>query len=170
MEEIRVQIEKELHMLRQLLETDVTAVAWKLKEDNRLSWWAADGCTDDRYRSLAIRMGRGLEGSVPRIGRPLIIDEANSDTQGRREESPFMRVEQLLAAAVYPIAGTDGVNGVLLAGSRSPRTYSPDNLAVMQLSSRKLNQLRYQAHTGSMISAENHYAIIEAKNGEEASR
>lgn len=166
---MRELVEKELGLVRQLLATDVAAVAWKSNEDSRWNWWAAVGCEDDRYRSLAIRMGRGLEGSVPRIGRPLIIDEANADTQGRRDESPFMRVEQLLAAAAYPITGKAGINGVLMAGSRSARTYSQDNLLVLQLSSRWLNQLRDYAETGIPLAADTHYDIIHNKKGEEAS-
>ena len=167
--ELRERIANELATLRRLLDTDVTAVAWKREEDNRWSWSMAVGCADDRYRSLAIRIGRGLEGSVPRIGRPLVIDDSHRDSHVKRDESPFMRVEQLLSAAAYPISGTAGVNGVLLAGSRSARTYSPDNLLVMQLSSRRLSQLKHDAGALTPASPGTSYDIIEAKKGDEAS-
>lgn len=162
-------IANELSNLRQLLDTDVTAVAWKREEDNRWIWCMAVGCADDRYRNLAIRIGRGLEGSVPRIGRPLIIDESNRDSHVKRDDSPFMRVEQLLSAAACPISEATGVNGVLLAGSRSTRTFSPDNLQAMQLSSRRLSQLKNDAKVQKPASPGTPCDIIEVRKGEEAS-
>jgi nitrogen regulatory protein A len=146
-ENVRNLVQKELDLLRELIGADVAAVAWKRKEDGKWAWWAASGCADDRYRKLTIRLGRGLEGSVTRIGRPLVLDGNDPDTARKREESPLMLVEQLQAAAAYPIAGSAEVHGVLLVGHRQLLAYSQENLLVVQLSARWLGQLRDYGET-----------------------
>ncbi|GIO12997.1 hypothetical protein J19TS2_25520 [Cohnella xylanilytica] len=149
MEKVRELVERELALLRELLPIDVAAVAWSGAEDRRLAWWAASGCSDDRYRTLAIRPGRGLEGTVPRIGRPLVLDAGDPGTPRRREESALMLVEGLHSAAAYPVSGEEGLCGVLLVGNRQARAYSQDHLLVVQLSARWLGQLRDYAEKGA---------------------
>lgn len=161
MERVRGLVEKELALLRELVSADVSAVAWKRREDGGWSWWAAAGCGDDRHRQLAVRMGRGPEGRAPRIGRPVVVDDAHRELSAVREESPLMVVERLQAAIAYPIVGSAGVDGVLLAGNRDARAYTHDNLLVMQLSSRWLGQLRDYAENGAPVPADARHGIME---------
>ncbi|REK68287.1 MAG: GAF domain-containing protein [Cohnella sp.] len=133
--------EKELEQLRELISVDVAALAWYRERERRLVWEVASGCGDERYRMLSIRIGRGLEGTVPRIGRPLILDPCNPGTARMKEQSPLMLVEKLQVAAGFPVLSQGRLKGVLLAGNRSVRCYTPENLAVLQLSANWLGQL-----------------------------
>ena len=124
-------IEAELTHLREALASDVAAVAWLPDGRPQWAWWAASGCADDRYRMLSIRPGRGLEGSVLRVGRPLALDDSHPDAARKRQESALMNVERLLAAAACPIAAA-GSPGVLMVGARSSRRYTADDLLVLR--------------------------------------
>ncbi|WP_158630030.1 GAF domain-containing protein [Cohnella sp. AR92] len=125
-------VEKELSVLRERLQLDVAAVSWRRARDLRWEWWAASGCRDERFRSLSIRVGRGIEGSVPRIGRTLVIDGEHPDSDRQREDSALMHVEQLISAIACPIVIKDIPQGVLLAGSREERVFSREQLKSVQ--------------------------------------
>lgn len=147
MELAREAVEKELSVLRELLEVDVAAVSWKRARDRQWEWWAASGCRDERFRSLSIRIGRGIEGAVPRIGRSLIIDKEHPNGGKQREESALMHVEQLVSAIACPILVKDVPEGVLLAGVREERSFSKEQLQRTQLAAAMLGQWAEEAES-----------------------
>ncbi|MBN2981920.1 MULTISPECIES: GAF domain-containing protein [Cohnella] len=150
-EKVRELMEKELHLLRELLSADVAALAWMQDRERRLDWAIASGCGDDRYRMLSIRIGRGLEGTVPRIGRPLVLDPCNPSASRMKEQSPFMLLEKLQTAAGLPVNVHGQLKGVLLAGFRSVRCFTPENLTVLQMSAKWLGQLgEYDSEGGKV--------------------
>jgi nitrogen regulatory protein A len=133
-------VEKELSVLREQLQVDVAAVSWRRARDSRWEWWAASGCRDERFRALSIRVGRGIEGAVPRIGRTLVIDGEHPDSGRQREDSALMHVEQLIAAIACPIVMKDIPQGVLLAGVREERVFSKEQLRSAQQFAARLGQ------------------------------
>ncbi|THF78042.1 GAF domain-containing protein [Cohnella fermenti] len=143
----RESVERELSALRELLEVDVAAVSWKRARDRQWEWWAASGCRDERFRTLSIRMGRGIEGTVPRIGRSLVIDVEHPNGSRQREESALMHVEQLMSAIACPILVQDVPQGVLLAGTREDRVFSREQLQRTQLAAAMIGQWAEDAQT-----------------------
>jgi nitrogen regulatory protein A len=118
-------IQDELDSLRNQTASDFSGLAWMDQHDNRIRWFYVSGNSNERFKRLALKPGRGLAGIVLRLGRPLIIDSRlpNLERTNLQHEYSIMLVEDLLAAIAFPIKIQDETRGVLLIGDRSDRYY-----------------------------------------------
>jgi nitrogen regulatory protein A len=118
-------IQDELDSLRNQTASDFSGIAWMDQHDNRIRWFYVSGNSNERFKRLALKPGRGLAGLVLRLGRPLIIDNRlpGSERTSLQHEYSIMLVEDLLAVIAFPIKIQDETRGVLLIGDRSDRYY-----------------------------------------------
>jgi len=119
------EIQRELDGFRSSTSADFVALAWISDDDHRMRWRMASGSRSERYRTLPVRPGRELAGTVYRIGRTLAWDGSTPDLGRKRLESPLMMAEELKAAAASPVFCDSDIQGIVLAGQRSDRVLLP---------------------------------------------
>lgn len=126
-------IQNELDSLCKLTASDFSGLAWINQQDSRIRWLYASGNSNERYKRLAQKPGRGLAGLVLKLGRPIIIDASMTDSELSRIQHnyPIMLVEQLHAALAVPITLHDETGGVLLIGNRTERYYEENDLQIV---------------------------------------
>mgnify|MGYP000862899019 FL=1 len=135
------EIQRELDGFRSSTSADFVALAWISDDDHRMRWRMASGSRSERYRTLPVRPGRELAGTVYRIGRTLAWDGSTPDLGRKRLESPLMMAEELKAAAASPVFRDSDIQGIVLAGQRSDRVYSPDDLRALEKLCERLGRL-----------------------------
>ncbi|WP_234441852.1 GAF domain-containing protein, partial [Streptomyces sp. WM6386] len=98
-----------------------------------------DGSVSPRFQSLRLQLGEGLGGLVAQTSRPYVTPDYRSDERFRHTDSidagvldeglvPILGVPLLLGAS----SGRGGkVIGVLFAADRAPRSFSPDEVALL---------------------------------------
>jgi nitrogen regulatory protein A len=123
-------IQDELDSLCKITTSDFSGLAWIDQHDSRIRWLYVSGNSNERYKRLAQKLGRGLAGLVLRLGRPIIIDAVTNDKELSRlqHDYPIMLVEHLHTALAVPIKLQDETRGVLLIGNRSDRYYEENDL------------------------------------------
>lgn len=92
-----------------------------------LVWEAAVGNLSDRYRRMATRPGKGLNGSVVKVGRGAAFHVAELIAKRELHEYPILLAEKLRSAYAAPVMEGDKVRGVLLVGDRVKRIYRPED-------------------------------------------
>jgi nitrogen regulatory protein A len=124
------EIQEELDSLCKITTSDFSGLAWIDQHDSRIRWLYTSGNSNERYKRLALKPGRGLAGLVLKLGRPIIIDAGMNDLEQSRVQYdyPIMLVEHLHAAIAVPITVHDETRGVLLIGNRSERYYEENDL------------------------------------------
>jgi nitrogen regulatory protein A len=124
------EIQDELDSLCKITSSDFSGIAWIDQHDSRIRWLYASGNSNERFKRLALKSGRGLAGLVLKLGRPIIIDAGMTDFELSRVQYdyPIMLVEHLHAALAVPIKVHAETRGVLLIGSRSDRYYEENDL------------------------------------------
>jgi nitrogen regulatory protein A len=124
------EIQDELDSLCKITTSDFSGLAWIDQHDSRIRWLYASGNSNERFKRLALKSGRGLAGLVLKLGRPIIVDAGMTELELSRVQYdyPIMLVEHLLAAIAVPITIHDETRGVLLIGNRSDRYYEENDL------------------------------------------
>jgi nitrogen regulatory protein A len=125
-----IEIQNELDSLCKITTSDFSGLAWIEQHDNRIRWLYVSGNSNDRFKRLALKPGRGLAGLVLKLGRPIIIDMSTPDLERihLQQEYSIMLVEDLHAVIAVPIKIKDEKRGVLLIGNRSERYYEENDL------------------------------------------
>ena len=100
-----------------LLEGDSGELVWKL----------AAGNLSDRYKTIAGRVGKGLAGSVIKVGRGMSLHVSELIANRQLHEYPILLAEKLRSAFAVPIMSGNKVQGVLLAGDRVKRIYRQED-------------------------------------------
>ncbi|WP_054955326.1 GAF domain-containing protein [Paenibacillus dakarensis] len=117
--------------LRQLTESDFCAVAEYDSSARQIQWKAASGNTNEKYRYIVNRTGKGISGEVIRIGR--IVQRTCISDEERRSTDSIMLAERLVIAAAAPIhKGDIGIEGVLLIGRRNEAKYTAADLNMLE--------------------------------------
>jgi nitrogen regulatory protein A len=122
------EIQFELDQLRSVTSSDFSGMAWIEHHDSRIRWLYASGNSNERYKKLALKPGRGLAGLVIKLGRHVIVDAAMQNLERLRHDYSIMLVEQLLSAIAVPITIRYETCGVLLIGDRTERLYETSDL------------------------------------------
>jgi nitrogen regulatory protein A len=124
------EIQEELDSLCKITTSDFSGLAWIDQHDNRIRWLYVSGNSNERFKRLALKPGRGLAGLVLKLGRPIVIDTSMPDSERIRlhHDYSIMLVEDLHAAIAVPIKIQDETLGVLLIGNRSERYYEENDL------------------------------------------
>ena len=130
---VNEEIQNELDSLCKITTSDFSGLAWIDQQDSRIRWLYASGNSNERYKRLALKSGRGLAGLVLKLGRPIIIDAGLTDLELSRiqYDYPIMMVENLHSAIAVPIKILDETRGVLLMGNRTERLYEENDLQLI---------------------------------------
>ncbi len=112
MESIQVEIEQKLHDLCTNTSSDFSAIAHVDQGNQTIRWEYAHGFTNNRYKNMVIRPGKGLSGSVVRFGTTMILDIGTPDRQRTRLQYPIMLAENLVSAVAVPDGTNDCVKSI----------------------------------------------------------
>lgn len=135
-------IELHLTQLRSLLSCDFAGLAYA--ENQLVRWKIVSGNRNDRYKKIVLRSGKGIAGQVLRSGRPMTVDSLQNNAHIEIKDFPIMLAENLVSAVAVPLSINTKVVGVLLIGSRSPRSYFTQDIELMN---------NFAEQLGSMIQA-----------------
>jgi nitrogen regulatory protein A len=132
MEAIQVEIEQKLHDLCTNTSSDFSAYANVDQETHTIRWEYAYGFTNNRFKNMVIRPGKGLSGSVVRFGITMILDIDTPNRQQTRLQYPIMLAENLVSAVAVPVHVNGKVAGVLLIGSRTEVKYTTEQIELLK--------------------------------------
>lgn len=88
-------------------------------QQTELRWTHVSGNTSDHYKTIRLRIGKGIAGEVWRTGREQRATEIQSDSQNFLKY-PIARLEQLDMTIGIPIVQDGITRAVLLLGYRNP--------------------------------------------------
>ena len=88
-------------------------------QQTELRWTHVAGNTSDHYKTIRLRIGKGIAGEVWRTGREQRATEIQSDSQNLLKY-PIARLEQLDTTIGIPIMKNGIIQAVLLLGYRKP--------------------------------------------------
>lgn len=91
-------------------------------EQTVIKWQYASGNINTRYQRIVLRNGRGIAGTVMRVGKRMIIHDIQTEVdEVERIHYPIVISEQLTAIVAIPLWHHTSVEGVLLLGQRQGR-------------------------------------------------
>ncbi|AQR78803.1 GAF domain-containing protein [Paenibacillus larvae subsp. larvae] len=105
---------------------DVIALALYDRNRREIRWRIAYGASSEQYKAIAIRIGKGVAGTVLQTQRKLVVEAFPEEMPEDQMEYPIMMVERLRSAIVVPIKKDGEVYGVLLAGYRTRQSFTHD--------------------------------------------
>jgi nitrogen regulatory protein A len=126
MNNLIARIETHLNQIRNLTSSDFAGLAWTDRNDYIIRWKFASGNRNERYKRIILRPGRGIAGQVIRSGRPMRLDSFTIQSGDDAREYPIFLAENLKSAAAAPVVINSKVKGVLLIGTRMPRSYTDE--------------------------------------------
>lgn len=141
MEALQVEIKQRLRDLCTNTSSEFSAIATVDQESQTIRWEYAYGFTNNRYKNMVIRPGKGLSGSVVRFGTTMILDINTPNRQKTRLQYPIMLAENLVSAAAVPIHSNGKVCAVLLIGSRSEVIYTTEHIELLKRVANELSAL-----------------------------
>ncbi|WP_116048356.1 helix-turn-helix domain-containing protein [Amycolatopsis palatopharyngis] len=118
---------------RMLLRVDVSYLSLNDAADGGTYMRVTDGSASALFQQLRLGMGEGLGGLVAQTARPYATADYPSDDRFDHT-GPIDRAvgdEGLVAILGVPLALGETVIGVLYASDRRPRTFSPDEVALL---------------------------------------
>jgi K+-sensing histidine kinase KdpD len=118
-----------LPRIRTILEADTCAVLLLDGRHQELVARAAVGIEEEVERGVRIPIGRGFAGRVAADRRPVVLD----DVDHADVLNPILREKGIKSLLGVPLVVRDEVIGVLHVGSLSPRTFTGDDTAMLQL-------------------------------------
>lgn len=84
-----------------------------------IKWHYASGNSNDRFKLIILRKGRGMAGTVMKTGKRMIIADVNTALSAEEKiDYPIILSENLTAVIALPLWYNDQVYGVLLFGQR----------------------------------------------------
>ena len=85
-----------------------------------IKWKYVSGNTNERYKLIILRMGRGLAGTVMKTGKRMVIADVDMAlTQAEKIKFPIILNEALTAVVAVPLWLDEQMYGVLLLGQRN---------------------------------------------------
>lgn len=141
-------VEAELAKLRQHILADFSALSWVGRNEKLLRWKIVSGNSNERFKQIAQKPGKGLAGIVIRHGRPFIVDGRMPGIERVRLEYPIMIAEHLLSAAAVPVWISAEEKGVLLAGMRSVHLYQDQELNELKHAADRIEHYLQERDTG----------------------
>lgn len=118
-----------LERVRGLLDTDTAAIMLLDAEAEQLVTMAAIGLEAEVEQGFRLDLGVGFTGRVAAERTPIVIDHVDSSTVA----SPVLRKIGLKTLVGVPMLSGGDLVGVLHLGSFSPRQFSPDDVALLQM-------------------------------------
>jgi nitrogen regulatory protein A len=109
------------------LKCDFVGLALQNEEGPDVRWHYAIGNTNDKYKRIILRYGKGIAGKVIATGRPMTIKHFPEDIQGKELEYPIMLAEKIISSFAVPILRKGSPKGVLLLGQRRPYQFTEED-------------------------------------------
>ncbi|MEV7612607.1 GAF domain-containing protein [Streptomyces sp. NPDC089799] len=122
-----------VHRAKLLLGTDVTYLSLNDDEAGDTYMRVTDGSVAVAFQQVRLGMGQGLGGLVAQTARPYATGDYRTDTRFRHTGTidHAVREEGLRAILGVPLRLGTRVIGVLYAADRTPRTFTPDEIALL---------------------------------------
>lgn len=98
---------------------DFVGFALQNREGPDVRWHYAAGNSNDKYKKITVRYGKGIAGKVIATGSPITINNFPENIHGKALEYPIMLAEKLVFAFAVPIFYKGAPKGVLLVGRRT---------------------------------------------------
>jgi K+-sensing histidine kinase KdpD len=118
-----------LARIRDALETDSAAVLMLDETRNELVARAAVGLEEAVEQGVRIPVGAGFAGQVAAERRPLVLD----DVDHADVLNPILREKGIKSMLGVPLVVTDRVLGVLHVGTLSPRTFTSEDVDLLEV-------------------------------------
>ena len=109
-------------------------------QQTELRWTHVAGNTSDHYKTIRLRIGKGIAGEVWRTGREQRATEIQSDSQNLLKY-PIARLEQLDMTIGIPIVQDGITRAVLLLGYRNPLALNVADMTAVYAALRGLETL-----------------------------
>jgi nitrogen regulatory protein A len=135
---------QELNRLRSEIQIDCCVLGLLDGKEGALKWRLAAGNLNERYRNMSDRPGRGITGTVVKVGRPMSLHIPELIMSRHLHEYPILLSEKLRSAYVVPIWKDLELLGVLLAGDRKRRIYRAEERDSMIKSCERISQILLQ--------------------------
>ncbi|WP_438445249.1 GAF domain-containing protein [Gorillibacterium sp. sgz5001074] len=130
-----------LSLLKDKLDADYVALALYDREQEEIRWRVAFGALSERYKAIAIRMGKGIAGDVLLTGRPLAVHDFPEDVASDPLEYPIMIIEKLISCYAAPVGDGGTVFGTLMAADRKGRIFSKSDRDTVDQAARSIGKL-----------------------------
>jgi GAF domain-containing protein/anti-sigma regulatory factor (Ser/Thr protein kinase) len=128
-------LEQLLTRVREVLDTDTAAVYELDDEEQTLVARASKGLGGEGVeRGVRVPVGRGFAGLVAERREPV----RSADIEGLELVSPLMREQGIVSLVGVPLVVEDRLLGVLHAGTREPRVFTGDDVALLELAAERL--------------------------------
>lgn len=134
----------EMNRTRSALACDLCALALTGEDGRTLRWKFAAGNLNDRCLKMVDPPGRGLSGSVAKVGRPMTLQTSELERARKLHEYPIFISELLRSAHAVPLLQSGKVGGVLLIGDRTNRSYKQEELLVASACGERIIKLLAQ--------------------------
>jgi sigma-B regulation protein RsbU (phosphoserine phosphatase) len=118
-----------LERVRDLLDADTAAILLLDVHSRQLVATAAKGLEDEVRQGFRVSVGRGFAGRVADLRRPVVIAEVTPDDV----VNPILLEKGIRSLLGVPIFAAGEVVGVLHIGSLVPRTFTTDDIHLLEL-------------------------------------
>ncbi|WP_052476097.1 GAF domain-containing protein [Cohnella kolymensis] len=132
---------EELQRLRTQIGSDFCSLGLLEGYDRLLKWKLASGNVNDRFLSIIERPGRGLSGSVVKVGRAMQLNVPELVAARQLHEYAVLLAENLRSAYAIPLFIGNQVTGILLAGDRKRRIYRTEERNQIALAGERITQI-----------------------------
>ncbi|TCS84542.1 GAF domain-containing protein [Tepidibacillus fermentans] len=112
-----------MEQLQQKTNVDFVALAIYDVMTDEIRWRLAIGASNERYKRIVIRMGKGIAGEVVQLNRIIKIENFPYDAIGDSIEYPIILIEHLRSVLAVPVSFQQKIYGVLLIGQRTERVF-----------------------------------------------
>lgn len=150
-QEIQHAVRSLLENLREETGSDFAAIALYDPENKEIRWRIAFGALSERYRGIAIRIGKGIAGDVVSTGRPMIVASFPADVPENPLEYPIMLVEQLVSCYAAPIGDERRVFGVLMVAQRTDRLYQQTDQQTARRTAERIGALYAPSYNAAKL-------------------
>ncbi|RRO20703.1 GAF domain-containing protein [Saccharopolyspora rhizosphaerae] len=118
---------------RTLLGADVSYLSLNDEAAGGTYMRVTDGCVSQLFKEVALGMGKGIGGLVAQTARPYASPDYFRDDRvtHTRAIDDAVRDEGLAAILGVPLSVGDDVIGVLYAADRTPREFTPEEVALL---------------------------------------
>ncbi|MEH7346441.1 GAF domain-containing protein [Bacillus sp. JJ1532] len=114
-----VEIANQCEKILTTMNVDFVGLALQNQEGPDVSWHSAAGNSNEKYKRITVRYGKGIAGKVISTGSPITIKNFPEEITGKALEYPIMLAEKLVFAFAVPLFIKSVPKGVLLVGRRS---------------------------------------------------
>ena len=114
--------------VRDILEADTCAILLLDERTDELVAKAARGIEEEVERGVRIPVGKGFAGRIAAGRRPIVLDDVDhADIM-----NPILREKGIKSMAGAPLLARDRVLGVIHVGSLTPRTFTDDDVELLE--------------------------------------